>query len=66
MYLIFDTEQQAMEYSHDIAIEHGHGMPQHTIQYWYAWRKTIDGKWAVQCPEGIEPEPVWEVVEEEL
>ena len=53
-YLIFDTEQGAMNYSHQKATEHGRGSIGDTIQYWYGWQETIDGKWAVQCPEGTE------------
>lgn len=66
MYKLFDTELDAIEYSHNIAIQYGHGLPESTIQYWYAWRRTADGLWAVQCPEGTEPEPTWEVTEVEL
>lgn len=52
MYLIFDTEAEAKEYSHNEAVKRGHGKPNNTVQYWWIWRETIDGKWAVQCPEG--------------
>lgn len=64
MYKIFETEQEAIEYSHSIAIQHGHGKPENTIQYWYAWKETIDGKWAVQCPDGTYDEPEWKAIEE--
>ena len=64
MYKIFETKLEAMEYSHSIAIGYGHGKPENTLQYWYAWKETIDGKWAVECPEGAEPEPEWKVIEE--
>lgn len=64
MYLIFATEQEAMQYSHGIAIQHGHGKAGNTIQHWYSWRETADRKWAVQCPEGTEPEPEWKAIEE--
>jgi len=53
-WLVFDTEQEAIDYSHSVALEHGHGKPENTIQYWWIWKQTIDNKWAVQCPEGTE------------
>lgn len=52
MYLIFDTEAEAKEYSHNEAVKRGHGKPTSTLQYWWIWLMTIDNKWAVQCPEG--------------
>jgi len=64
-YLIFDTEQEAMAYSHAEAVRHGHGKLNSTIQYWWAWRETVDGKWAVQCPDGTEEEPIWKPLEVE-
>ena len=68
MYKIFSTEQEAKDYSHTEAIAHGHGLPKHTIQYWWAWRETIDGKWAVECPDGDTEEPTWkpQEVEDEI
>ena len=58
-YKIFDTEAEAMEYSHEAALASGHGNVGDTIQYWYSWRETANGKWAVQCPDGTEAEPIW-------
>lgn len=59
MYLIFDTELEAIEYSHAKAIEMGFGKTGDICQYWYGWRETTNGKWAMQCPEGTEQEPEW-------
>lgn len=57
MYSLFKTEEDAKQYSHNEAVKRGHGKPNNTVQYWWIWRKTKDGKWAVQCPEGtVEPE----------
>lgn len=58
-YLVFDTEQEAMAYSHDKAVAMRCGTGSHPVQYWYSWVRTIDGKWAIQCPEGTE-EPEFE------
>lgn len=68
MYLIFDTETQARNFSHAAAVSRGLGGEDDVCQYWYQWRETIDGRWAVQCPEGNEPEPQWkpQEVEDEL
>jgi hypothetical protein len=65
LYILFDTEQEAKDYSHAEAIARGHGLAEHTIQYWLAWRETIDGRWAVQCPDGSEEEPIWKPLEVE-
>lgn len=58
LYRIFETEELAKEYSQAIAYDNG--CNEHTsTQYWYSWRETADGRWAVQCPDGTETEPVW-------
>ena len=62
-YLIFDTEAEAMEYSHNEAIQKGLGKDTDICQYWYNWKETVDGKWAIQCPEGTETEPEWKTRE---
>ena len=59
MYKIFETELEAMDFSHSVAIIHGLGKAGDTCQYWYAWRQTANNKWAVQCPEGTYDEPKW-------
>ncbi len=64
-YKIFDTEPEARQYSHAEALSRGHGMKASIIQYWWEWRETIDGKWAVQCPDGTEAEPEWKTMEEQ-
>lgn len=66
MYKIFCTEAEAMQYSHQIAIEHGRGKATDVIQYWYGWRETTDGKWAVRCPEGTETPEFLEVTDETI
>jgi len=58
-YRMFETEAEAMEHSHAKAIEMGCGRANDITQYWYSWKETANGKWAVQCPEGTETEPVW-------
>ena len=64
-YLIFNTEAEARAYSHAEAVKCGYGKTNDTIQYWWAWRETIDGKWAVQCHDGTEEEPTWKPQEVE-
>jgi len=66
MYKIFDTQEEALSFSHEKAVSMGNGNPNNGFEYWYAIRKTIDGKWAIECPEGTEPEPIWEEIEGEL
>lgn len=61
MWLIFNTKAEAYEYSHMAAIEHNRGRSTDTIQYWWLVRKTANGKWAVQCPDGNQ-EPIFEEV----
>lgn len=61
-YKLFDTEAKAQEYSHAKAVVMGLGQEGDICQYWYGWRQTKDGKWAVQCPEGNE-EPEFEEAE---
>ena len=67
-YMMFDTEQEAKDYSHAEAIRRGFGRDGDICQYWWAWRETIDGKWAVQCPDGSKEEPIWkpQEVEDEI
>lgn len=60
-WLVFDTEDEAAEYSHGEAIFYKRGGAGMVIQYWYSWRETANGKWAVQCPDGTEAEPVWKI-----
>lgn len=62
-WLVLETEEEAKAHSNAKAVEMGSGKPSDIIQYWYIWRETADGKWAVQCPEGNE-EPEFEEVEE--
>ena len=62
-WLVFETEQEAIDYSHNVAVRHGHGKPENTIQYWWAWKQTVDNKWAVQCPEGTETPEIGEINE---
>lgn len=50
---MFETETDAMAYSHAEAIKRGCGAGNVT-QYWYSWKETANGKWAVQCPDGTE------------
>lgn len=65
LYILFDTEAEAREYSHAEAVKRGHGLDGHTIQYWWAWRETSNGKWAVQCPEGTDSPEFNEVNEDD-
>jgi len=62
-YKVFATEREACDYSHAKAIEMGLGKVDDICQYWYEWKETADGKWAIQCPEGTEPEPKWKVID---
>jgi len=48
-YKIFDTAEEAKQYKHDGK---------------YNKRETIDGKWAVQCPEGTETPEFPEIQDE--
>lgn len=65
-YLIFITEVDAKAYSHTEAVKCGYGKPGDTIQYWWAWRETVDEKWAVECPEGTDSPEFNEVNEDEI
>lgn len=63
LFRIFDTEADALAFSHDEAVKMGLGKEGDICQYWYDHRQTANGKWAVQCPEGTETEPDWAVAQ---
>lgn len=62
-YKIYFTLLEAKTYSHNEAVARKRGQVGQTIQYWWSWRETIDGRWAVNCDTGTEPEPEWKPME---
>lgn len=49
-YLIYNTESEARERSLQEALSRG-ASPSTVTQYWWAWRETSDGKWALCVPD---------------
>lgn len=49
-YLIYNTVSEARERSLQEALSRG-ASPSTVTQYWWSWRETSDGKWALCIPE---------------